>query len=69
MNGEFDERACEELIRQAHTTSLTVMPSLQIRRTHAVWMYVKQGKGGGVSAYPEMQQVFTNGLTRRRDLL
>lgn len=28
MNGEFDDRACEELIHQAHTTSLTVTPSL-----------------------------------------
>ena len=52
MNGEFDDTACEELIHQAHTTSLTVTPSLWNRRTHAVGMYVKQGKGGGVKAYP-----------------
>ena len=48
MNAEFDDRACEELIHQAHTTSLTITPSLWIRTTHAVGMYVKQGKGGGV---------------------
>lgn len=54
MNEEFDDRACEELIHQAHTTSLTVTPSLWIRRTHAVGMCVKQGRGGGVSAYPEI---------------
>lgn len=54
MNEEFDDRACEELIHQGHTTSLTITPSLWIRRTHAVGMYVKQGKGGGVSAYPEI---------------
>ena len=58
MNGEFDDRACEELIHQAHTTSLTVTPSLWIRRTHAVGMYVKQGKGGGVKAYPEIAADF-----------
>ncbi|MEH2935138.1 hypothetical protein [Acutalibacter sp. JLR.KK004] len=58
MNGEFDDRACEELIYQAHTTSLTVTPSLWIRRTHAVGMRVKQGKGGGVSAYPEIAADF-----------
>ena len=58
MNGEFDDRACEELIHQAHTTSLTVTPSLWIRRTHAVGMHVKQGKGGGVSAYPEIAADF-----------
>lgn len=58
MNGGFDDRACEELIHEAHTTSLTVTPSLWIRRTHAVGMYVKQGKSGGVSAYPEIAADF-----------
>ncbi len=58
MNEEFDDRACEELIHQAHTTSLTVTPSLWIRRTHAVGMYIKQGKGGGVRAYPEIAADF-----------
>ena len=58
MNEEFDDRACEELIHQVHTTSLTMTPSLWIRRTHAVGMRVKQGKGGGVSAYPEIAADF-----------
>ena len=58
MNGEFDDSACEELIHQGHTTSLTITPSLWIRRTHAVGMRVKQDKGGGVSAYPEMATDF-----------
>lgn len=58
MNEEFDDRACEELIHQGHTTSLTITPSLWIRRTHAVGMHVKQGKGGGVSAYPEIAEDF-----------
>lgn len=58
MNEEFDDRACEELIHQAHTTSLTVTPSLWIRRTHAVGIRVKQGKGGGVSGYPEIATDF-----------
>lgn len=58
MNGEFDDSACEELVHQAHTTSLTVTPSLWIRRTRAVGMHVKQGKGGGVSAYPEIAADF-----------
>ena len=43
---------------QAHTTSLTITPSLWIRRTHAVGMRVKQGKGGGVSASPEIATDF-----------
>lgn len=41
-----------------HTTSLSVTPSLWIRRTHAVGMRVKQGKGGGVNAYPEIAADF-----------
>jgi len=58
MNEGFDDKACEELIHQGHTTSLTITPSLWIRRTHVVEMYVKQGKGGGVSAYPEIAADF-----------
>ena len=58
MNAEFDDAACEELIHQGHTTSLTITPSLWIRRTHAVGMHVKQGKGGGVSAYLEIAADF-----------
>ena len=54
MNGEFDNSACEELIHQGHTTSLTITPSLWIRNG----IYVKQGKGGGVSAYPEIAAYF-----------
>jgi len=52
QNAEFDDQACEALIDQGHTTSLTITPTLWVRRTHAVGLYVKQGKGGGVSAYP-----------------
>ena len=58
INGEFDDRACEKLIHQAHTTSLTVAPSLWIRRTHAVGMRGKQGKGGGVRGCPEIAADF-----------
>ena len=58
MNEEFEDRACEELIHQGHTTSLTITQSLWVRRTHAIGMRVKQGKGGGVSAYPEIAADF-----------
>lgn len=58
MNQGFDDGACTELIHQAHTTSLTVTPSLWIRKTNAVGMQVKQGKGGGVNAYPEIAADF-----------
>ena len=55
---QWENEMCEELIHQGHTTSLTITPSLWIRRTHAVGMRVKQGKGGGVSAYPEIAADF-----------
>ncbi len=35
-NGGFDDDACTELIHQVHTTSLTITPSLWIRKAHAV---------------------------------
>lgn len=58
MNAEFDNRASEELIHQGHTTSLTITSSLWIRRTHAIGMHVKQGKGGGMRGYPEIATDF-----------
>ena len=58
MNEEFDDKAYEELIHQGHTTSLAITPSLWIWKPHAVGMHVKQGKGGGVSAYPEIATDF-----------
>ena len=54
IDAEFDDMTCEELIHRGHTTSLTITPSLWIRGIRAVGVYVKQGKGGGVSAYPEI---------------
>lgn len=67
VNEGFDDRACEELIHQAHKTSLTVTPSLWIRRTQAIGMHVKQGKGGGVSATLRSQRIFIYGLIQRKD--
>ena len=58
MNIAFDDAACEKLIQKARTTSLTITPSLWIRETHAIGMCVKQGKGGGVKAYPEIAADF-----------
>ena len=50
-NPDFDDAACKELIRQARTSSLTITPSLWVKKTHAI---VKQGKGGGVTAHSEI---------------
>ncbi len=44
INEEFDDSACEDLIHQAHTTSLTVTPSLWIRRAHANVCETRQGR-------------------------
>ena len=53
-NPDFDDTACEELIRQARSSSLTITPSLWVKRTQAVGMTVKQGKGGGVTVHSEI---------------
>lgn len=58
QNAEFDDQACAELIHQGHATSLTITPTLWVRRTHAVGLCVKQGKGGGVKAYSEIAADF-----------
>lgn len=53
-NPDFDDTAYEELIRQARSSSLTITPSLWVKRTQAIGMTVKQGKGGGVTAHSEI---------------
>ena len=53
-NPDFDDAACEELIRQVRSSSLTITPSLWVKRTQAIGMTVKQGKGGGVTAHSEI---------------
>lgn len=53
-NPDFNDAACEELIQQARTSSLTITPSLWVKRTQAIGITVKQGKGGGVIAHSEL---------------
>ena len=53
-NPDFDDTACEELIQQVHSSSLTITPSLWVKKTRAIGMTVKQGKGGGVTAHSEI---------------
>ena len=69
QNAEFDDQACAELIHQGHTTTLTITPTLWLRRTHAIRLYVKQGKGGGVSAYPEIVADFRLWLNPKERLV
>ena len=57
-NPDFDDTACEELIQQAHSSSLTITPSLWVKKTRAIGMAVKQGKGGGVTAHSEIALEF-----------
>lgn len=57
-NPNFDNAAYEELIQQARTSSLTITPSLWVKRTQAIGMTAKQGKGGGVTAHSEIAMVF-----------
>ena len=53
-NPDFDDAACKELMQQARSSSLTITPSLWVKRTQAIGMTVKQGKGGGVTAHSEI---------------
>ena len=41
-NPDFDDAACDELIRQARSSSLTITPSLWVKRTQAIGTTVKQ---------------------------
>lgn len=53
-NPDFDDAACKELMQQARSSSLTITPSLWVKRTQAIGITVKQGKGGGVTAHSEI---------------
>lgn len=57
-NPVFDNNVCDELITQTKTTSFTLTPTQWVSKTKAVGMYVKQGKGGGVSAHPDIASDF-----------
>lgn len=57
-NPDFDDAACKEPMQQARSSSLTITPSLWVKRTQAVGMTVKQGKGGGVTAHSEIAMDF-----------
>lgn len=57
-NPDFDDAACKELMQQARSSSLTITPSLWVKRTQSVGMTVKQGKGGGVTAHSEIAMDF-----------
>lgn len=57
-NPQFQEDACDELIRMVHTTSTTLTPSLWINTTHALGMRTSRSKGGGTTAHPEIAEMF-----------
>lgn len=57
-NPNFDAQVCDELIEKAKTTSFTLTPTQWVKKTGAVGMYVKQGKGGGVMAHPDIASDF-----------
>lgn len=53
-NPIFDCVTCDELIQQSRMTSFTLTPTQWVRKTKAIEMIVKQGKGGGVKAHPDI---------------
>lgn len=40
-NPDFNDAACKELMQQARSSSLTITPSLWVKRTHAIGMIVQ----------------------------
>lgn len=57
-NPVFDCAACDELIQRAKMTSFTLTPTQWVRKTKVIGMVVKQGKGGGVKAHPDIATDF-----------
>lgn len=65
-NEGFDGDACVELIHQAHTTSLTITPSLWIRKTYAIGIYENGVKVGAWMLTLKLLQISIYGWIRRR---
>lgn len=57
-NPKFQEAASDELVAKAHSTGMTLTPSLWINTTHAMGMRTARGKGGGTTAHPEIAIMF-----------
>lgn len=57
-NLKFQEAACDELVEKAHSTGLTLTPSLWISTTNAIGLKTVRGKGSGTMAHPEIALMF-----------
>lgn len=57
-NPVFDCTACDKLIQRARMTSFTLTPTQWVRKTKAIGMAIKQGKGRGVKAHPDIATDF-----------
>ena len=57
-NPNFDQQACDELMEKAKTSSFTLTPTQWVKKTGAVGLRVRQGKGGGVMAHPDIASDF-----------
>lgn len=57
-NPNFDQQVCDELMEKVKTSSFTLTPTQWVKRTGAVGLRVRQGKGGGVMAHPDITSDF-----------
>lgn len=57
-NPKFQEAASDELVAKAHSTGMTLTPSLWISTTNAIGIKTERGKGGGTTAHPEIALMF-----------
>ena len=68
-NPSFDDSACKALVERAQTSPFTLTPSQWVKTTKAVGMRVKQGKGGGIMAHPDIASDFHMWLDPRLRLV
>ncbi len=57
-NPSFQEKACDALLMKAHSSSVTLTPTLWIKTTSARGIVTSRGKGGGTMAHPEIAIAF-----------
>ena len=61
-NLKFQEDACDKLIKRAHSTSLTLTPTVWITTTQVTGLRISRGKRGGTMAHPEIAMMFRTWL-------
>ena len=54
FNRSFNDEACAELMERRDKETYTITPSKWVSETKAMGIRVKRGKGGGITAHPDI---------------